>query len=84
MTISFMPAGVCSRRISVGAENGKITEAEVVGGCSGSLQGICKLLVGMSVEEAISRLSGIECGERGTSCPDQLALAMQQLLKELE
>jgi uncharacterized protein (TIGR03905 family) len=80
MTVEYTPEGVCSRKMIVSAEDGIITQAEVIGGCSGNSQGICHLIEGMRVEEAISRLQGIKCGSRETSCPDQLSIAMQTLL----
>ncbi len=83
MTVEYTPEGVCSRKMIVSAEDGIITEAEIIGGCSGNSQGICRLIEGMRVEEAISRLQGIKCGFRATSCPDQLSIAMKELL-ELE
>lgn len=79
MTITYSPRGVCSRRMTVSAENGTITDAQIIGGCNGNSQGLCKLVVGMNVDDAISRLSGIDCGGRGTSCPDQLSFALRQL-----
>jgi uncharacterized protein (TIGR03905 family) len=80
MTVNFTPKGVCSRAMTVSSEDGIITDAKVIGGCSGNLQGICKLIKGMKVEDAIDRLSGIECGRKKTSCPDQLSIAMRKLL----
>ena len=66
----------------VSADDGVITDANIIGGCSGNTQGLCKLIIGMNVEDAVSRLSGIDCAGRGTSCPDQLSIAMRQLLNE--
>ncbi|NCB73420.1 MAG: TIGR03905 family TSCPD domain-containing protein [Clostridia bacterium] len=80
MTVSYTPRGVCSRKMTVSAEDGIITDARIIGGCSGNLQGISRLIIGMTLEEAISRLKGIDCGGRGTSCPDQLSIAMQELI----
>jgi len=80
MTVNYTPKGVCSRAMTVSAEDGIITDAKVIGGCSGNLQGICKLIKGMKVEDAIDRLSGIDCGGKRTSCPDQLSIAMRKLL----
>ena len=80
MTVEYTPQGVCSRKMIVSAEDGIITEAEVIGGCSGNSQGICSLVKGMRVEDAISRLQGIKCGFKRTSCPDQLSIAMKELL----
>lgn len=80
MTVTYTPRGVCSRQMIISADDGVISDAQIIGGCSGNLQGISKLIVGMKVEDAISRLHGIDCGGRGTSCPDQLSIAMQELL----
>ena len=77
MTFTYRPQGVCSQLMEVEVEDGKIRRVEVVGGCSGNLQGISRLVVGMDVEEAISRMEGIRCGYKPTSCPDQLAKAMK-------
>ncbi len=79
MTITYVPKGVCSRLMTVEAEDGIIKKVDVVGGCNGNLQGITRLVEGMSVEDAISRLEGIDCGGKGTSCPDQLTKALKQL-----
>ena len=74
--------GTCSREIiiDIDPENGTITDAKFVGGCSGNTQGVCALVRGMRVEEAISRLEGIRCGMKQTSCPDQLARALKQYI----
>lgn len=74
------PQGVCSRTMTIDHENGKIVHAEVEGGCRGNLQGICRLIEGMDVEEVIKRLDGVQC-HNGTSCPDQLAKGLKQLIK---
>ena len=79
MKIVYQTKGVCSRQMTVEAEDGVIKSVEVVGGCNGNLQGITRLVEGMNVQEAISRLEGIRCGSKGTSCPDQLAQALKQL-----
>ena len=73
--IEYKTHGTCSREIiiDIDPENGTITDAKFVGGCSGNTQGVCALVRGMRVEEAISRLEGIRCGMKQTSCPDQLA-----------
>jgi len=84
MTVIYTPEGVCSRQMIVTAEDGVITQVQIIGGCSGNSQGICRLVEGMKVEDAISRLQGIECGLRSTSCPDQLSIALRQLLEEEE
>lgn len=74
--IVYSPKGVCSRQIEIEIENNKIESCSFFGGCSGNTQGICALIKGMDVDEAISRLDGIRCGFRPTSCPDQLAKAL--------
>ena len=78
MTIEYIPRGVCSRKMTVEIEDGVIKSVSVEGGCSGNLQGISRLVEGMKVEEAISRMEGIRCGWKSTSCPDQLATALKQ------
>lgn len=77
-TITYEPKGVCSRYMEIDVEDGIILEARVKGGCNGNLQGICSLLKGMTVADAIARMEGIHCGPRSTSCPDQLAQALKQ------
>ena len=80
MTITYRPKGVCSRLMRVEVEYGIIRQVEVQGGCSGNLQGISRLLVGMPVQQAIERMEGVRCGGKPTSCPDQLAKALRQAL----
>lgn len=79
MTITYKPKGVCSRQMNIEVEDGVIRHLDVVGGCSGNLQGIARLVEGMAVKEAIARLDGIRCGGKPTSCPDQLAQALKTL-----
>ena len=79
--ISYTTSGTCARRIEIDVENGIVTNVEYIGGCSGNTQGVAALVKGMSVEEAIKRLSGIHCGPRPTSCPDQLATALKQYVE---
>lgn len=83
MKVTYTPRGVCARQMTVEAENGVITSVQVVGGCDGNLKGIMSLLEGMSVEQAISKLEGIRCGMKSTSCPDQMAQALRKL-REVE
>ena len=80
MTITYRSKGVCSRLMRVEVEDGIIRQVEVQGGCSGNLQGISRLLVGMPVQQAIERMEGVRCGGKPTSCPDQLAKALRQAL----
>ena len=78
MKITFRPKGVCSQLMDIEVEDGKIESVKITGGCSGHLQGISSLLKGMDVDEAISRMEGIRCGIKATSCPDQIAQALKQ------
>lgn len=78
--MTYKPSGVCSRAIDFEIEKGIITSVAFTGGCSGNLQGIANLVEGMKVEDAIVKLRGIRCGGKGTSCPDQLAIALQSTL----
>lgn len=77
MTYTYVPRGVCSRRIDFEIEDNVIKSCRFTGGCNGNLQGICKLVEGMTVDDAIAKLDGINCSGRGTSCPDQLAKALK-------
>lgn len=74
---TFKTSGVCSRQIEFDVKDGIIREVHFVGGCSGNTQGVAALVKGMKVEDAIARLEGIRCGQRSTSCPDQLARALK-------
>ena len=75
-------SGVCSRAIHLEIENGVITACRFEGGCNGNTKGISSLVVDMKVDDAIARLKGIPCGPRPTSCPDQLATALEQYKAE--
>lgn len=78
---TYETTGVCSRNISFDIVNNKITNVSFLGGCSGNLQGIGRLVEGMIPEEAIEKLKGIKCGDKSTSCPDQLSKAISQAIK---
>ncbi len=78
---TYKTKGVCSREIDITVEDGIIRQVVYHGGCSGNTQGVAALVVGMTVEEAIKRLSGIRCGLKSTSCPDQLSVALQEYLE---
>ena len=80
--IEYKTKGTCSRGIVVDVEDGVILECKFIGGCAGNTQGVAALVKGMKVEEAIERLSGIRCGMRSTSCPDQLARALKEAIAE--
>lgn len=77
---TYQTRGVCSRSIDIAIENGVIGEVTYHGGCSGNTQGVAALVRGMKIEDAIERLSGIRCGFKSTSCPDQLAAALRAYL----
>ncbi|MBR2722504.1 MAG: TIGR03905 family TSCPD domain-containing protein [Clostridia bacterium] len=79
---TYQTKGVCSRSIDVEIEDGIITRVQYNGGCSGNTQGVAALVRGMTPEEAIKRLSGIHCGPKQTSCPDQLATALKEFLAQ--
>ena len=78
MQYEYKTKGTCSQRIFFDVEDGKVKNVQFVGGCNGNLKGIAALVEGMSVEEVISRVEGIRCGMKSTSCPDQLAQALKQ------
>lgn len=80
--ITYNTQGVCSKKIDIEIEDGKIVACQYYGGCNGNTKGVAALVVGMTVDEAISRLSGIRCGLKQTSCPDQLARALLQYKEE--
>ena len=79
--ITYNTRGVCSRRINIEVEDGIVKGVAFEGGCSGNTQGVAALAVGMTVDEVIERLSGIRCGFKSTSCPDQLAKALGEYKK---
>ena len=83
MRYSYKTNGTCSRQIDFEVENGIITDVSFVGGCNGNLKGIAALCIGMKADEVINRLSGIKCGFKGTSCPDQFAKALSQIKMEM-
>ena len=82
MTYTYTPTAVCSSKIDLELENGVIRSVVFTGGCNGNLQGISRLVTGMTAQEAIERLQGIQCGWKPTSCPDQLSKALTAALKE--
>ncbi len=80
--IIYKTRGTCSQYIEVEGENGKVTNVTFYGGCDGNLQGIAKLVKGMTYAEVTERLNGISCNGKPTSCPDQLCRAIEQLMLE--
>lgn len=81
MTYSYKTRGVCSRQINLEIEDGIVKEVQFIGGCNGNTQGVAALAKGRTVNEVIELLEGIDCGGRGTSCPDQLAKALKEAAK---
>lgn len=77
LKMEYRTHGVCSQAIRFDIVNNKVTGVQFIGGCSGNTQGVARLVEGMDVNEAISRLEGIHCGPRSTSCPDQLSRALK-------
>ena len=76
MDYRYKTSGVCSREILFSVEDGKVKDVKFIGGCNGNLQGISLLANGMDVDELIEKLSGVKCGFKNTSCPDQFAKAL--------
>lgn len=74
---TYKTTGTCSREIDFVLDGDVVKSVKFVGGCSGNTQGVAALVAGMKVDEAISRLKGIKCGFKPTSCPDQLAVALE-------
>ena len=80
--MTYKTKGTCSQKIDFRLEDGKIYDVVFTGGCNGNLKGIAALVEGMDAREAISKLEGIQCGFRSTSCPDQLAKALKEALNQ--
>lgn len=82
MEYRYRPQGVCSTEIIIEVENNIIKNLQVTNGCNGNLKGIASLVKGMTIDDVISRLKGIKCGMKGTSCPDQIAKALEKIKEE--
>lgn len=82
MDYTFIPKGVCSRKITFEINDGIVSNVRFAGGCAGNTQGLAALIEGMKAEDVINRLSGIRCGFKSTSCPDQMAKAVRAALEE--
>lgn len=83
MKFNYRPEGVCSQMFEIEADGHVIKDCKIYGGCSGNTQGVCSLIKGQNVEDVISKLEGIKCGYKNTSCPDQLANALKAYLKSI-
>ena len=80
MFYSYAPKKVCSSQIQFEIDEGIVKKVHFTGGCNGNLKGIASLVEGMPWEEVVNRLSGIKCGLKGTSCPDQLSIAIREAM----
>lgn len=76
---SYKTSGTCAREILFDVENDIVKNVRFISGCSGNTQGVAALVEGMNIDDVIARLKGINCGGKGTSCPDQLAKALEQV-----
>ena len=76
MHFEYRTRGTCASKVVFNIENGIVTDVRFIGGCSGNTQGVSALVEGLTVDEVISKLQGIRCGMKSTSCPDQLAQAL--------
>lgn len=79
MEYRYQPKGTCSKEMIIEIEENRIKKVTMIGGCAGNTKGVSTLVEGMTIEEVISKLKGIPCGIRGTSCPDQLARALEEI-----
>lgn len=82
MKYRYQPKGVCSMEMDIDVEGDIIKSVQIIGGCAGNTKGVSVLVEGMKVDDAISKLKGIDCGGRGTSCPDQLARALEEIKRK--
>ena len=83
MTYTYKPNGVCARQIHIEIEDDVVTQIKFIGGCAGNTQGVAHLAEGMKIDDIISKLEGIRCGFKPTSCQDQLAKALKQVKQQL-
>lgn len=80
MEYNYKPRGVCAQNLSFEIEDNIVKHVEFYGGCNGNLKGIATLIEGMPVDQVIEKLEGLRCGHKSTSCPDQLAKALQEAI----
>lgn len=81
MEYRYTPRGVCSREMIIELQGDIVKNVKIIGGCAGNTVGVSRLIEGMQIDEAIKRLKGIPCGFKSTSCPDQLAIALEEAKK---
>lgn len=84
MTFKYTPKGVCSKQFIIDAQDDIIKSVKILGGCPGNTVAVSRLLEGMKIEDAIKKLKGIRCGYKESSCPDQIAVALEEYLKTTE
>lgn len=84
MLHTYTPRGVCSRKMDIEVDGEIIKSVRILGGCAGNTKGISILVEGMNINEAIRKLKEIDCGGKGTSCPDQLARALEEVKENLK
>jgi len=82
MKKTYKTKGVCAKNIDIEVEDGVVLAVQFSDGCDGNAQGVSSLVTGMDARDAIARLEGIKCGRKSTSCPDQLAKALQKMVEE--
>ena len=82
MVYQYEPKGVCSMQMNIEVEDEIIKSVQIIGGCAGNTKGVSVLVEGMNINEAIKRLRGLDCRGRGTSCPDQLAIALEKIKEQ--
>ena len=83
-SIQYKTHGTCCALMNVVLDDNKVYDVEFYGGCGGNLQGIKQLIIGMDIDDVIKKLKGIDCGGKGTSCPDQLANCLIEFKKSME
>lgn len=83
-TIQYRTQGTCCALMNIVLNDNKVYDVEFLGGCSGNLQGIRSLIIGMDIDEVIQKLQGIRCGAKSTSCPDQLSQCLLEYKNSLE
>lgn len=83
MVYKYHPRGVCSMQMNIEVEGETIKSVEIIGGCAGNTKGVSVLVAGMNINDAISKLKGIDCRGKGTSCPDQLARALEEVKEKM-
>ena len=84
MIYQYEPKGVCSMQMNIEVEGEIIKSVQIIGGCAGNTKGVSVLVEGMNINDAIKKLKGIDCRGRGTSCPDQLAIALEKIKEQMK